>query len=541
MSQEFDVIIIGAGPNGLTAGAYLAKAGLKVAVLERNPESGGGLTTQELSGFKLNSHAIYMLLGELMPAYHDLDLPNFGVKFYKPDNQVGFLFDDSTLLFYSDLSKTLESIKQYSQADADRFETFFNDMKAASEEFIIPATYTLPVEPLEQIELLENADELGRWLNELAELTPFEVIDSYNFNSEELKAALTYLVSMFGLDPSAGGMGFLAPIYLYRLLNTQLVLGGTHQLASGLRRAVETYSGVVITEAEVKEIITESNHVVGVATANNTVIKSRAVVSTLNPRQNFLELLDPNVVPDYLKESAQYWEFDETSFFNVNWGIVGQAPIYEKRPSDLTDTLIVVLGINGLNDVFTHFDNATKSHLPDGKIGHVSCPSRFDPLMAAYHLEEYGHCEVLRFECLAPYRIDWQQHAKALATKAFENWQRYAPNLKDANIRVELIFSPYDIERHLPTMAYGAIKHGAYISTQMGYNRPNSDCSSYKTPIEGFYLAGASTHPGGMVILGPGYNAANAVAKDLGVEKNWPIPESVSRAVAKGYLPSSLI
>ncbi len=113
MSNQTDVLILGAGPNGLTCGAYLAKSGANVKVIEKNVESGGGMMTQELSGFKLNSHAIYMLLSELMPPYKDLELEKFGVKFVRPEVQSAFLYDDSSLVFYSDINKTLDSVRSF--------------------------------------------------------------------------------------------------------------------------------------------------------------------------------------------------------------------------------------------------------------------------------------------------------------------------------------------------------------------------------------------------------------------------------------------
>jgi phytoene dehydrogenase-like protein len=539
MSNQTDVLILGAGPNGLTCGAYLAKSGANVKVIEKNVESGGGLMTQELSGFKLNSHAIYMLLSELMPPYKDLELEKFGVKFVRPEVQSAFLYDDSSLVFYSDINKTLDSVRSFSPQDVEPFANLYDNFKRASDEFIIPATYVGPVDPLEQIEMLEHCGELGKWLNELAELTPREVIADYGFKDERVESALLYLASMFGLDPDGGGMGFLTPIYVYRLMQTSLVNGGTHQMASGLRRALERYGGQVITAAEVKEIIVENNRATGVKLDDGTLLYADTVISTLNPTQNFKELLDDSVMPKIVTESAEEWEYDETSLFVMNWGIVGSPPKYDNRPDDVNKALNVVFGINSVADVTGHFEGATNNRVPDGKVGHVSCPSIYDSLSAANHLNEYGNCEVLRFECLAPYDINWSQHKNELAKSAFDTWSHYATNLKKANIRVELPWSPHDIERHLPTMKRGAIKHGAYISIQMGYNRPNMECSSYKTPLEGFYVAGASTHPGGMVILGAGYNAAKVVAQDMGLNIWWETPDMVKKAVEDGYLPEA--
>ncbi len=540
MSEDLDILVLGAGPNGLTCGAYLARAGARVAVLERNVESGGGLTTQELSGFALNSHAIYMLLAELMPPYHDLDLRSYGVSFVRPEAQAAFLFGSESMVLYSDPERSAASVAALSPGDASVFRELYEDFRRASDEMIIPATYFPPVEPLDQIELLAEAGDVGRWLNDLAEMTPREVIHGYGFSDERVEAALVYLASMFGLDPDGGGMGFLMPVYVYRLMQSALVAGGSHQMASGLRRALEASGGRVITAAEVREVVLDGGRVRGVRLDDASVLSAQTVVSTLNPEQNFLQLVEPDALPASLVEAARAWEWDEASLFVANWGVVGDPPRYEGRSSEVDKALNVVMGVESVEDVIAHFEAARSGEMPDGSVGHMSCPSLFDPLAAARHLPQYGNCEVLRFECLAPYEADWAQSKRELAEKAFEAWRRHAPNLAKANVRVSLPWSPKDIEDHLPSMRRGAIKHGAYTSIQMGYNRPSSDCSSYRTPLEGFYVAGASTHPGGMVLLGAGYNAAHAIAEDLGLPIWWGVPEMVRTAVEKGYLPDTM-
>ena len=156
--------------------------------------------------------------------------------------------------------------------------------------------------------------------------------------------------------------------------------------------------------------------------------------------------------------------------------------------------------------------------------------------MAPGHVP-FGSPHSIRWESWAPYRSDWDACKADYEQRALELWTRYAPNLADANIRASVAWTPLDIERHLPTMKRGSIKHGAYTSLQMGHNRPFPDCVSYRTPISGLYLGGASTHPGGMVILGPGYNSARVVAADLELDQWWDEPEMVLRARERGYLP----
>jgi phytoene dehydrogenase-like protein len=112
----------------------------------------------------------------------------------------------------------------------------------------------------------------------------------------------------------------------------------------------------------------------------------------------------------------------------------------------------------------------------------------------------------------------------------------YSPNMKKVNRRVTISWSPKDIENHLPTMRRGSIKHGAYISLQMGYNRPFPEASGYRTPVEGLYVGGASVHPGGMIIAGPGYNSARVIAEDFHIPWKWGELPEVEKALRDGYL-----
>lgn len=533
-NTEYDVLVIGSGPNGLTCAAYLARAGARVAVLEKNIESGGGLLTQEISGFKFNHHATYMMLAERMVPYTDLNLAERGVAFVRPDAQVSFLFKDkSSFTLYTDLAKSQASISKLSSKDAVTYGRMHNDFRRMCDAFLIPATYVNAVEPIEQVELLQNADKLGKAIADISEASPLEVINSYGFTDPRVKAGIIYLSSMFGLDPEEDGMGFLAPIYIHRLTQSALVRGGSHQLASGLRRTIEEHGGRVITAAQVQSFLTRNGEVIGVKTRDGE-IGARAVVSTLNPLQTFSELL-PGIDGE-LKDMAEAWQWDEWSLFVCSLGIVGEAPIYDGYDPEVNRSLVAVMGYETPEDVLGHISELKEGNIPATVAGHGSCLSLFDSLLAPNHVP-FGEHHVLRWECWAPYRQDWDDHKHTYAEKCIQAWGRYAPNILKANTRVRIPWSPLDIEREIPSMKRGAIKHGAYLTLQMGYNRPSPDCSGYRTPIRGLYVAGASVHPGGMVILGPGYNAARVVAADLGLKGMPPEDATIAQARSKGYLP----
>lgn len=535
--QHYDVLIIGAGPNGLTAGAYLTKAGLKTAVLERLPETGGGMVTQEICGYKILHHATYMLLGELMPPYHDLELEKWGVKFVRPEKQMAFLFKDkSALVLFSDPKKSAEWISRFSQKDAENYLRMWDEFQEMFYKFLLPATYLPPLDLMEQTEKLQRSDELGRKIAEISEMTPLEIISRYGFTNDKVRMALLYIVSMFGLEPDEA-IGFLVPIYITRILNSAPVKGGTHHLASSLRRVIEFSGGHVITTAEVKKILLEDGKAVGVELEDGTKIKARSIISTLNPEQNFVQLLSDcqkDVMED-LRDVAQRWEWERFSLFVAHRGVVGKPPSYPGYPEEVRDCLNVVMGYEREEDVLEHIKRCE-----EGKVdirGHGSCLSLFDPLLVPNHVP-FGEHHLLRWEMWAPYDFDWSdvKKKKEIARKCFELWSEYSPDIEKTNVIVEISWTPLDIENHTLTMKRGSIKHGAYTSLQMGYNRPSPECSSYRTPIEGFYLGGASTHPGGMVILGAGYNSARIVCEDLGGGWKWKESAFVKEAKERGYL-----
>jgi phytoene dehydrogenase-like protein len=537
MSHSYDAIVIGAGPNGLTAAAYLAAAGKKVVVVESNVETGGGLVTQELSGYRLNHHATYMLMAELLPPVRDLDLRDRGVDFIRPEVQAAFLFEGRRcLLVYADPARTQASVEALSPGDGARFRRMADEFEEMCDAFLLPASYAPPLPPLEQTIALSQADELGERIAEISELAPCDVIDRYEFRDPRVRAAFLYLGTLFGLEADEGGMGFLLPIYVARMMKAALVRGGSHQLASALRRIIEEHGGEVLTATPVEAILVEGDRAAGVRLAGRGELRADAVVSTLNPKQTFLELIQPQTIERELGETVAAWEWERTSLFVFSDGILGEPPVYAGFPEDANRALLAVMGYETPEDVIDHQREAAagdRSRLA----GHGSVLSLFDPLMAPSHVP-FGPHHLLRWESWAPFDADWGVAAsKSYRDQCYDFWCRYAPNLKEARSRVCVTWTPRDIEAHLPTMTRGSIKHGAYTSLQMGYNRPLPECSAYRTPIPGLYVAGSSVHPGGMVTMGPGYNAARVVAEDLGASLP-PEPEMVRRARERGYFES---
>ena len=229
--EKYDVIIVGAGPNGLTAGAYLAKTGARVLIAERSHETGGGLVTEEFSGFRFNLHAIYMLLADWMPAYRDLELDAHGCVFVQPDVPLSLLTrDGDALTLYRDIARSAKSIERFSPKDADTYRAIMHEWEQMTNEALIPPTYALPAQPLDLVTMYRKSD-LGKKVLEITEKSPIEIIDECGFENEYLRTALLYLGTMWGLDPNLTGLGFMVPLIINRKLNAAMIRGASHALS----------------------------------------------------------------------------------------------------------------------------------------------------------------------------------------------------------------------------------------------------------------------------------------------------------------------
>jgi len=309
-------------------------------------------------------------------------------------------------------------------------------------------------------------------------------------------------------------------------------------LASALHNVLVTGGATPLDWCEVSQIVVEGGQAKGVRTTDGREFRGKAIVSTLDPPTTFLKLVGRNNVPEDLATSVEKWEWESWSFFTGHYGIKGAAPKYKAAEfnPDVNSAMIQVMGVESEEDIDRHIADVTSGRLPE-PMGHATCTTVFDSFQAAPG--PYGPLNVLRFETWAAYELAGQEWDKVKADygkRCYEKWAEYAPNLNEAKVLNSFAYSPLDTERRLVNMKKGSIKHGAYNLFQMGYFRPNEMCSRYRTPVKNLYVGGASVYPGGMVLLGSGYNCAKVVAEDLGIKPWWTPPEYVIRAREKGYV-----
>lgn len=546
--EQYDAIIIGGGHNGLLAGAYLAKAGAKVLVLERRWETGGAVMTDEQSGCRINTHACYMMMMDKSPAYNDLELKEYGCSYMMPQPAMAFLTrDDKALCLYSDPERTAASIARWSTNDAEKFKEMYAEFVELVDEIIIPQTYRPSIAPLDLVHLVTDKEQ-GRKLMEISEKTPKEIIEEYGFESEILKAALLYPTTMWGINPEVPGVGFFLPLYIVRMLNSALIKGGSHRLTSAIYKSFIANKGTVEDTLEVEKIIMENNRAVGVETTDGREFRSKTVISTVDPPQTFLRFVGEDVLNDVVPgfvETIKGWQWEEVSHWVLHL-IMDRQPEFKAAgfDADVDNAFIQVMGVDTMDDVVDKFRATVKGD--PALWGHLTNFARFDisqkPSMLARFLPEseapVRNMEVMRLENISPYTAnegDWEDLKEKYAIDLRAMLAEYAPNMGEAKVIRSYPYPPTYIEQKFPNMQKGSIKHGEYLSTQLGYFRPNDLCSRYKTPIEGLYVAGASAFPGGMVLLANGYCAADVVAEDLGITPWWEMPAEFKEAIKKGF------
>ena len=532
--SQWDVIVIGGGPNGLIASAYLAKAGLKVITVERRYEIGGGLATEEIlyPGYYSNMHAIYHLMVDYMPALKDFNMDRHALQWIKPNSQTGMVFEDGRSLLLSRMVEdTKDSMMKSSHKDAVAFGRLMRKWQRIVDDILGPATYIPPMFPLD-ITMAMQKTSVGQEMLELVEQSPLDIITN-NFENDRVRALLLYTSCMWGLDPRETGIGMFVPLMLQRGTHKCYCYGGSHKFAGALVREILSNGGKILDTAEVTKILMENGRVAGVQLAEGRTLRAKVVMSTLDPHTTFLDLVGKEKLPSDLKESVEGWTYDKWSYYTLHV-VSKEPPNYTSDDPWINDAFMNIFGIEGLDSLLAHWDNVMNGKIDMNSFGgHSTCESNFDPHLV--HSPYGGY--VSFFQIHAPYKIEggWDNVGPELEEAILEKWQKAAPNMTRDNIMRTTHETPEGIEIRLPNMRKGAIKHGDYKPIQLGCFRPNQECSSTNTPIEGLYTCGASTYPGGMVLGGPGYIGANKVAEDLGVAKWWKPTSDMERYI-KTYL-----
>ncbi len=522
--MSYDVIIVGGGHNGLVAAAKLGKAGKKVLLLERRSVVGGACVTEEIhSGFKYSTCAYtpgmfqQSVVDELQLKEHGYELIEYDPGLFAP------VADGSSLTFWSDTNKTVESIARYSEKDAKRYPEFERDMAKLASILRTLWTRALPDPATVGARDWKNLVSLGWKMRgvrekdvlELLRVLPMSIADLLNeyFESDHLKGVLASegILSSFYGPRSAGSVYIMLYLRMGRGDHVQqqwpLVRGGMGALTQALARAAEKNKVEIRTGVEVSKIMVQEGTARGVVLANGDEIQAQVIVSNADAKRTFLKLVDPYHLDPHFVLSVRNVRSRGVSA-KVNFALDS----YPKWKALREDIKPVVIGIApNMNYLERAFDDAKYGEYSRAPFLDIAVPSVVDSSLAP----EGNH--VMSVYCLfAPYHLrngDWNAMRELFGDLVVQTIENYAPGFSDSILHRQVI-TPLDLER-IYGLTEGHVHHQELTLDQIFFMRPVPGYSHYRTPVQNLYMCSAATHPGGGVTGIPGTLAAQAILSDL--------------------------
>jgi phytoene dehydrogenase-like protein len=523
----YDGVVVGAGHNGLTTAAYLTRAGLKVAVLERSSALGGGTSTdaRTLPGFRLNTHASFFIGIRFCPLIEDLELFRHGFSYIEPPVQQGAAFRDGTcVVVHKDLEKTCASLARFSRKDAESFRHLYQTYCVELRPLIAQLLYNAPMPRDELVARLSGPQ--GKELLSHAQHDLFSVVRKH-FEDDRIRTLFTSLMHVVTTE-SVPGAGIVFPAIFSNIASLGLPAGGSVTLVQALWRVVEAGGGAVVTGADVKEIVCGNGRATGVKLADGRTIEGRRFVASAVDFPATVRMAGEELFPEPVREKARSWHWGNHSLVTLHLALK-QAPRYRAATfdPDFAQAYNVFFGMDDIASVESCFADCAAKKFPRVLLGNGACNSQFDPSYAP------PDRHTAFWWPFAPFAVDgdaenWDRHRADYSARLLAVWREFADNLGDDNIVGSYLYTPRDIPLTNINMVQGAVRMGAYIPNQLGINRPHPLLPGSRTPVEGLYLCGSSSGNGGGANGAAGYIAANAIVDDLKLTRTWkqvPKPE----------------
>lgn len=526
VTTSYDAVIIGAGHNGLTLAAYLARTGLKVAVVERRGEEGGGLCTEELTlpGFLHNVHANYHTFVGLAPAFRHLELFDQGIEYAHPEVQMASVLDDGrALCIHNEEQKTHSSLARFSEHDADAFVRLKTEARQYVDLMLETFMYGPPVDMNDLTKALVTFGMEGRSEFLEAKLRGSSIAQflDKHFESDAVKAHLAFHGAICGYATDQKGLAVGFPLLVGKIDNWRVCLGGSHRLAHALWRDLTQHDGVIFVQSEVTKILTENGRAVGVELWDGRTIEARQLVaSSIDAEHTFANLLADEPAAAPIRGQLDEIMHLPWSLFSVHLAM-DAAPRYAAAEfdADVDDAWVVNLGHGSTQSLLGDWSSVRAGQLPDPR-PNAAVNSLFDP----YDAPPGKFTGLLRqIVPAAPGGGDlagWDAVKQDYAERCIDAWQQRAGNVRGAVLDYA-IDTPADITRKLVNMRQGDWMGGDITLKSMLDHRPLKDLAGYRTPVERLYMCGASQHPHGFITFAPGYNALQVIAKDLDLEPWW--------------------
>jgi phytoene dehydrogenase-like protein len=524
MPVTYDAIVIGGGHNGLVAAAYLARAGKQVLVLEKRPRVGGAAVTEEVfPGFKFTmfSYVVSLLRPEII---RDLDLPRHGLHVLPLESTVTPMENGDYLAAWGDHDETRRELYRHSPRDAEAYDAYGHLMHHMAHA-VRPILGMVPPDPtsLDPRELLALL-RLGRHfrglgaerlhaLVKLMTMSSADFLDEW-FETDVLKAtksASGIIGTMLG--PRSPGTAYvLLHHYMGELDGVfrawGFAKGGTGAISEAIAAAARGFGAEIRCDAGVARVLVKGGRATGVALENGDELSARVVVSGLDPRRTFLDLLDEGNLPAEFVADIRRFKFRGSSG-KVNVAL-DALPSFTCMPGVGRHHRGAISISPSLAYVERAYDDAKYGEFSRRPYMDIVFPSMIDPGMAPP-----GKHVMSVFVQYAPYRLNggWSDAKReAFGDAVIDTIEGFAPGLK-SHILHRQVLTPADIER-ITGLSEGNIFQGELTLHQLFFLRPAAGWAKFRTPVRGYYQCGAGTHPGGGIMGASGRLAALAVLGD---------------------------
>ena len=521
MPQRDDVLIIGAGHNGLVCAFYLARAGLKVRIVERRGVVGGAAVTEEfLPGFR-NSVASYTVSLLQPKVIRDMKLVEHGYKVIeRPISNFLPQEDGGYLKLGGGLAKTQAEFRKFSARDAETLPAYYEALENVADVLRDLALQT-PPNIGDGLKTLIDGARQGRRLARMPLEQQRDVLDLFVksarsfldswFESEAVKAALGFdaVVGNYA-SPDTPGSAYVLLHHVFGEVNGKRgawghSVGGMGAITEAMAKVCRAAGVEISLDAPVARVLVDGGKVGGVRLESGEEIACATVVANVGPKILYERMMDPSDLgPEFSRRIKAFKAGSGTFRMNVALSELPRFTALPEPGEHHQSGIIIAPTLDYMDRAFTDTKAFGMSRQP---IVEMLIPSTIDDSLAP----PGQHVASLFCQQFAPDH-DWDAHREAAADLIVDTVENYAPGFK-ASVLGRMILSPLDLEREFG-LAGGDIMHGAMSLDQLWSARPVLGHAAYRGPVRGLYMCGAGTHPGGGVTGAPGHNAAREILAD---------------------------
>lgn len=516
MSAEYDIVVAGAGHNSLIAAAYLSVAGFRCLVLEARAAIGGDTSTEELTlpGYRHDSCSTAHNLIQASPTFRqdELHLGEYGLEYLEPDPVVHIPFPDgSSITQWRNIDRTADEFARFSRSDADAYRKLLREYERVAPLYARYRYTPIGFGPT-LTELLAGHPDGSVWLRRQA-MSAWDVIESA-FEDEHTRAFMLWMAFMTVQPPDLPGTGLLASSLVFGRQQHSWTLprGGSGALPAALARVIEDRDGTILAGRRVSSLIIDGGRCIGVETDDGERhLARRAVLSTIHVK-HLIEMAPEEVWGEDFRSGVETWRAGMSMF--VTHYAVSQPPTFVAEGRALTSSAAgTPVSVDRMLRVGSEFRRGIVA--TDDPVLLVLCQTVADSSRAP------AGRHTMKIVGFQPYDLPegpqrWDEIEEEVSAANLGHLRRYAPNLTDDVILGRVIESPLGLERFNAHNWHGSCHGGDQGAAQSGPLRPAPGWASHRTPIDGLYQTGATTHPGGSVSAGPGRNAAAVMLRDMG-------------------------